>query len=74
MHAARNATMAHDVIHPIRRAFDTMVKDPDFLVEATKLRIEIDPLSGAELQKIVSETQGIPADLIERVKAIYPLN
>src|SRR6266699_2495194 len=23
MHAARNATMAHDVIHPIRRAFDT---------------------------------------------------
>src|SRR5437899_5243056 len=24
MHAARNATMAHDVIHPIRRAFDTM--------------------------------------------------
>jgi len=24
MRAARNATMAHDVIHPIRTAFDTM--------------------------------------------------
>ena len=63
-----------DRVAALRRAFDAMVKDPDFLSEATKLRIEIDPLSGAELQKIVSETQSIPADLVERVKAIYPMN
>jgi len=63
-----------DRVVALRRAFDATVKDPDFLAEANKLRIEIDPLSGAELQKIVIETQSIPADLIERVKAIYPLN
>jgi tripartite-type tricarboxylate transporter receptor subunit TctC len=63
-----------DRVVALRRAFDATVKDPDFLAEASKLRIEIDPLSGAELQKIVSETQSIPADLVERVKAIYPLN
>ena len=51
-----------------------MVKDPDFLAEAIKLRVEIDPLTGVELQKIVGETQSIPADVIEKVKAIYPLN
>ena len=44
-----------------------MVKDPDFLAEVTKLRIEVDPLSGAELQKIVSDTQSISADLVERI-------
>jgi tripartite-type tricarboxylate transporter receptor subunit TctC len=63
-----------DRVLALRKAFDATVKDADFLAEATKLRIEIDPLSGAELQKIVSETQSIPADLVERVKAIYPLN
>jgi tripartite-type tricarboxylate transporter receptor subunit TctC len=63
-----------DRVVALRKAFDAMVKDPDFLAEATRLRIEIDPLSGADLQKIVRETQSIPADLIERVKAIYPLN
>jgi len=63
-----------DRVVALRRAFDAMVKDREFLAEATKLRIEIDPLSGVELQKIVSETQSLPADLIERIKAIYPLN
>jgi tripartite-type tricarboxylate transporter receptor subunit TctC len=63
-----------DRVAALRRAFDAMVKDPDFLAEAIKLRIEIDPLTGVELQKIVSETQSIPADVIEKVKAIYPLN
>jgi tripartite-type tricarboxylate transporter receptor subunit TctC len=63
-----------DRIAALRTAFDTMVKDPDFLAEATSLRIEIDPLTGVELQKIVNEAQSIPADIAEKVKAIYPLN
>jgi tripartite-type tricarboxylate transporter receptor subunit TctC len=58
----------------LRTAFSTMVKDPEFLAEARKLRVEIDPLSGTELQKIVLDTQAMPPDLIEKVKAIYPLN
>jgi tripartite-type tricarboxylate transporter receptor subunit TctC len=58
----------------LRNAFDSMIKDRDFLAEAVKLRIEIDPLSGAELQKIVDETQSMPADIVEKVKQIYPLN
>ena len=63
-----------DRVAALRTAFDAVVKDPEFLAEATKLRIEIDPLSGVELQKIVSETQSIPQDIIEKVKPIYPLN
>ena len=58
----------------LRRAFDAMVKDPDYLAEADKLRIELDPLPGIELQKIIEEMQSLQADTIEKIKAMYPLN
>ena len=58
----------------LRDAFDTMVKDPAFLAEAAKLRIELDPLTGEELQRLVEDVQSLPADMVEKVKAIYPLN
>src|SRR5262249_55759416 len=35
-----------DRVNAIRRAFDTTMKDSDFLAEADKLKIEIDPLNG----------------------------
>jgi tripartite-type tricarboxylate transporter receptor subunit TctC len=63
-----------DRVEALRKAFEAMVKDPEFIADAHKLRIEVDPLSGAELQKIVAETQSISADIIEKVKAVYPLN
>ena len=61
-------------VDALRRAFDAMVKDPDYLAEAAKLRIELDPLPGIELQKVVEEVQSMPAEIVEKVKPIYPLN
>ena len=58
----------------LRRAFDAMVKDPEFIAEAARLRIELEPLPGTGLQKIVEEVQSMPADIVQKVKAIYPLN
>jgi tripartite-type tricarboxylate transporter receptor subunit TctC len=63
-----------DRVAALRLAFDAMVKDSDFLAEATKLRVEIDPLPGIELQKIVEEVQNMPPDIVEKVRPIYPLN
>ncbi len=51
-----------------------MVKDPEFIADAQKLRVELGPLPGAELQQIVAEVAGMPADIVAKVKAIYPLN
>jgi tripartite-type tricarboxylate transporter receptor subunit TctC len=58
----------------LRTAFDAMVKDRDYLAEAAKLRIELDPMAGIELQKVVEEVQSMPPDIVEKVKTIYPLN
>jgi len=63
-----------DRVNALRSAFDEMVRSPDFLAEADKLRIEIGPLPGAALQKIVVEMQAISPEVIEKIKAIYPLN
>jgi tripartite-type tricarboxylate transporter receptor subunit TctC len=56
----------------LRRAFDAMVKDPEFIAEAQKLRVELGPLSGEELQKIVESVQDLPPDLVDKLKSMYP--
>ncbi|MBX9740771.1 MAG: hypothetical protein K2X62_11885 [Beijerinckiaceae bacterium] len=55
----------------LRRAFDKMVKDPAFIKDQEKLGGDVDPLSGEELQELIGELDTIPADVIERVKAVY---
>ena len=39
-----------------------------------KQRLEVIPLKGEELQKIVAEVGSIPPAILDKVKAIYPLN
>jgi tripartite-type tricarboxylate transporter receptor subunit TctC len=59
-------------ITALRRAFDAMARDPEFIAEAQKFRIELGPLSGEELQKIVQTVQDLPAELVEKLKTMYP--
>jgi hypothetical protein len=59
----------------LRRAFDATLKDPAFIQEAKTQRAEIQPMTGAELEQVVRDIIGAPADLRERVKlAIQPAN
>jgi tripartite-type tricarboxylate transporter receptor subunit TctC len=59
----------------LRRAFDAALKDPAFIQEAKTQRAEIQPMTGAELEAVVRDIIGAPADLRERVKlAIQPAN
>jgi tripartite-type tricarboxylate transporter receptor subunit TctC len=61
-----------DRVTALRRAFDAMVRDPEFIAEAQKLRVELGPLSGQELQKIVESVQDLPPDLVDKLKSMYP--
>ncbi|MBX9773225.1 MAG: hypothetical protein K2Y71_02340 [Xanthobacteraceae bacterium] len=56
-------------VQALRRAFDATMKDPAFLAEAEKLQIEILPMTGESLQKLVGELAATPPDIVARVKA-----
>ena len=55
----------------MRRAFDATLKDPEFLAEADKLKLEIDPMSGEELAKMLENIAKTPADVVARVRTAY---
>ncbi|MFM1814977.1 MAG: hypothetical protein RLZ98_1672 [Pseudomonadota bacterium] len=52
----------------LRAAFAKTLKDPEFLKEAEKRKIEIDLVDAAEVDQILKTAIGAPKDVIERVK------
>lgn len=54
----------------LRKAFDDTMKDPEFVAEAKKLNMDLDPLSGVEIQKIATETVTAPDDVVKRARAL----
>ena len=57
-------------IAALRAAFDAMVKDEGFLADAKKSRIEVQPTSGPEIDKLVQEIFATPKDVIQQVRAM----
>jgi tripartite-type tricarboxylate transporter receptor subunit TctC len=54
-----------DRLAVVRRAFVEMTKDPAFLADAAKRRLEInDPKSGEEIHQILREVYDSPADIV----------
>ncbi len=39
----------------LRRAFDATLKDPAFLAEAEKLKLEVNPVTGEEIDRLIAE-------------------
>jgi tripartite-type tricarboxylate transporter receptor subunit TctC len=58
-----------DRLEILRHAFDEMVKDPAFLADAEKIDTDLDPNSGAELEKIIARIVATPQPVVEKVKA-----
>lgn len=53
----------------LRQAFDATMKDPAYLAEAEKLKVEVDPLSGEQVAALVEQVSRTPADIVARVRA-----
>lgn len=52
----------------LRDAFDKGIKDPDILAKAAEWKLDLEPASGAELEKIVKRILGTPKPVVELVK------
>jgi tripartite-type tricarboxylate transporter receptor subunit TctC len=56
-------------VDALRRAFDATMKDPAYLAEAEKLKIDVEPLSGEAVAALVEQVSRTPADTVARVRA-----
>jgi hypothetical protein len=54
----------------LRKAFMDTMKDPEFLADAKKAKLDINPLDGAELESNVKEVFNLDPKLIPRAKEI----
>lgn len=53
----------------LRQAFAATMKDPAFLADAKKLHLEIQAMSGREVEKLVKQVASTPKDVVARVRA-----
>ncbi len=56
-------------VQALRRAFDATMKNPAYLAEADKLKIDVEPLTGEEVAAFVEQVSRTPADTVARVRA-----
>jgi len=50
----------------LRAAFDATMKDPEFLAEAKKLNLDVNPLSGTTIASLLTELYAMPKSVIEK--------
>jgi tripartite-type tricarboxylate transporter receptor subunit TctC len=57
-----------DRVQLLRNAFDAMMKDSDFLADAKKSRIDLEPIGGEEVQKMIAGMFNLPPGLIAKLR------
>jgi tripartite-type tricarboxylate transporter receptor subunit TctC len=57
-------------VEELRAGFLSMMNDRDLRAEAEKLKLEIAPVHGQEMQELVEQLYGSPPDVVELVKKI----
>jgi tripartite-type tricarboxylate transporter receptor subunit TctC len=62
--------IAADRVQMLRHAFDQSMKDPELLAETKKQLMDVDPTSGANLEKLAQQILQQPPDVLARVKKI----
>jgi tripartite-type tricarboxylate transporter receptor subunit TctC len=60
-----------DRVNTLRAAFEKAAKDPELIKEAKKLRIELAPNRGEDLQKMVKTVMSQPPEVVEQIKKLF---
>jgi len=62
--------MPGDRVGILREAYLKTLKEPELVAEAKKRRLELDFLSGEELEGVMREVSNQPRDVVERVRKL----
>ena len=55
-------------VQALRRAFDATMKEPAFTADAARLQLDIDPMTGEEVQALVAQLAGTAPAIVTRVR------
>ncbi len=61
-------------VNALRRAFDATMKDAELLNEAKRLNVEISPMTGEDVQKLLTRIYSSPAQVVERARKLAGAN
>jgi tripartite-type tricarboxylate transporter receptor subunit TctC len=59
-----------DRVKILRKAFMDTVKDPEFLADTSKAKLDIDALDGAEIERQINALFKLDRSLIQKLKDI----
>ena len=59
-----------DRLAALRTAFDTTMKDPEFIADATKQRLTLTPMTGTEVEGFIRELYQTPPDVVTAARTI----
>ena len=57
-----------DRVAALRKAFMETVKDPELLADAKRANLEVDPVSGEDVQKLIAKAYQAPKELADKIK------
>jgi tripartite-type tricarboxylate transporter receptor subunit TctC len=55
-----------DRLAALRTAFDETLKDPEFVAEAERAQMEIDPLSATQIDKLLADAYATPKEIVQQ--------
>jgi tripartite-type tricarboxylate transporter receptor subunit TctC len=63
-------TVPADRLAALRTAFDSTMKDATFLEEAARLKLEVKPATGQEIETLVGQIYATPRELVAKARAL----
>ena len=60
--------LPQDRLRALRKAFDATMADPEFLAEAKHRGLEVNPVSGSEIDRLVEELYSTPPDIVAETR------
>ena len=57
-------------VRALQDAFDATMRDPQFLEEAKQIGLQIDPLGGEAIGRLIAQMQATPEALVERLRRL----
>jgi len=59
-----------DRLRMLREAFDKTMKDPEFLEDTKKQKLDVDPVGGPQLEALIKKIYATPQDVVDKIGAL----